>query len=514
MSESEANHSRRKILKIAGASSVGALGALAGCTGGDGGEGGDGGGAAETDQQADGQSDGASDGGGGDETITISYLSAKAAESSQMTERYKKSMRLFEEQNEGVKVNLQTSSYGDIKNKLGSSVSAGNPPVMAEAGTLGLQFFFDGEVPAHDSWIEGTEGYPDNWSSTNYEAANFRGTFWSGGAPSGALRGVNLVPKFVSQVGVTDPLEELSTWSGLYDTIEKLDEEFSDRIAWETSGVWNDLEGYWSKARTAFTDGDDPWIRGDPTDPEVLVDKNPGTDGMIKNTLVLADKFSSDQAASLADEEKPSLLMSGRAAMFSHGGAGITAYTSIKPDAKFGWQDGEGDIMYIPEPRVNPEYGSDIGISELEGIEGDHGAHMSALENSHTVFGGSSQKVMDAGWDLNTFIQTNADHQIRVNGETGRGIPLYEPLVQTFLDELSPPQTFNQALKTFGELGPQIQSTGAKWDVRGTDKIRWTDISETISATMAGQNSIEETPSLIREKIMTTLENQNEGFTL
>lgn len=507
-------------MKVTGtATATGALGALAGCTGGGDGDGnGDGdssggsdGGSTPTDSgsgSGDESTESGDSSGGGSETIQISYLSAKAAESSVVTEKFSKSMAEFESQQESIKVNLQTASYGDIKSKLSSTVSGGNPPTLAEAGTLGLTFFFDGSVPSHGSWIEATEGYPDNWSVTNQTSANFRGEWWSGGAPSGALRGINIVPKLVSQVGVTDPLEEMSTWSGVYDVIQKVDSQL-DTVAWETSGTANDLEGYWAKARTSYTNGDDPWIRGDPTDPEVLVGKEPATDGMIKNTIKLANEYSSPDAATIPDEEKANKLLTGKAAMFSHGGSGIDTWTTVKKDVKIGWHDGQGDVMYIPDPKVNPEYGSEIGISELEGVEGAHGEHISALENAHTVFEIDDQKKMDASWTLNTYLQTDPHHMIPINGETGRGIPLWKPMLQTFQEELSPPQTFRQAIKTFQELGPQAQPTGAKWDVHGTDKIRWTDLNQTITQTLAGQHTMEETPGLIREKILTTLENQN-----
>lgn len=482
---------RRNFLKGTGAAAgAGALGTLAGCLGNSG----------------QGGGNGSSGSGGGSGSITVSYLSAKAAESSQVQQKFKESMTTFQNQQENVQVDLQTASYGDIRNKLSSTVAAGNQPSIAEAGTAGLQFYFDGAVPSHDQWIEGTEGYPDGWSVTNQQAASYRGKWWSGGAPAGALRGVNIVPRLVSQVGVSDPLTEMATWSGVYDVIKRIDDQL-DTIAWETSGTAGDLEGYWSKARTAYTNGDDPWFRGKPTDPTVLMGNEPRTDGMVKNTIKLAKEFSSPDAASLADEEKPAILLTGRAAMFSHGGAGIDAYTSVKQDAKFGWQDGEGDIMYIPDPKVDPEYGSAIGIPELEGVEGAHGAHISALENAHVVFKTNDQKEMDAAWKLNTYVQGNKNHQIPINGETGRGIPLFTPMLDTFLKELNPPQTFAQALQTFEELGPQATATGAAWDLKETDQIRWTDINETISQALAGQHQVDEVPRIIRQRIQQTLGN-------
>jgi hypothetical protein len=56
------------------------------------------------------------------------------------------------------------------------------------------------------------------------------------------------------------------------------------------------------------------------------------------------------------------------------------------------------------------------------------------------------------------------------------------------------------------EYGPQYSVTGAAWDLDGTNKLRWTDLNETISQAMAGQHTVEETPGLVRERMLETLE--------
>jgi len=200
--------SRREILELTGAAgAAGALGSLAGCLGSSGDDGGGGdNGSGGGDSGGDNGSGG---GGGGSEAITIQFLSAGAAENSTATTAFQKSMKNYEEMRGNVTVDLQKASYGDVKSKLSSTVAAGNSPALAEAGSAGLSFYLDGEVPEHGQWIEATEGYPDQWTTTNEEVANFREEWWGGGAASGSARGVALRPKLVSQVGVSDPLTEM-----------------------------------------------------------------------------------------------------------------------------------------------------------------------------------------------------------------------------------------------------------------------------------------------------------------
>jgi hypothetical protein len=498
--------SRREILELTGAAgAAGALGSLAGCLGSSGDDGGGGdNGSGGGDSGGDNGSGG---GGGGSEAITIQFLSAGAAENSTATTAFQKSMKNYEEMRGNVTVDLQKASYGDVKSKLSSTVAAGNSPALAEAGSAGLSFYLDGEVPEHGQWIEATEGYPDQWTTTNKEVANFREEWWGGGAASGSARGVALRPKLVSQVGVSDPLTEMKTWSQMYDVVSRIDEQL-DTIAWEETGEPVDLESYWGEARTAYSDGNDPWIRGDPTDPDVLMGNEPATDGMVKNTVKLAHRFSSDESAGRTDEEMASLLLTDRVAIEPHGFQSWAPFTSVKEDATFGWNDGNGDVMFIPLPKMDGNYGPQIGIPELEGVEGQHGGHVSALEASKVVFE-DDQKKMDAAWDLNVYTQTDENHTIPMYGKADPGIPQWTPMFQTFKQELDLPQMYTGALKALNEYGPQYTATGASWDVKGTDKIRWTDMNETISQAIAGQVNVENLPGIIREKMLATLSNQN-----
>lgn len=495
--------SRRDILKMtSAATAAGALGTLAGCAGGNNGGG-------EKTGAGDGDTDTKMNDGGNKETVTIQYLSATAAENPTVGEIFSKSMTHFEEKTGNVKVDLNAASYGDIKAKLPATISAGNAPTIAEAGSLALNFFLKGDVPSHGQWIKETEGLPEEWTKSNQAAANFRGDWWCGGACSGQARGIFLRPKLVSKVGVTDPLSEMSTWSGLLDVIKRIDTELEDVIAWEETGASGDLESYWAQARTSFTDGADPWIHGDPTNPEVLMGKDPRTNGMVKNCVTLANTYSSDKAASRTDEEMAALMLTDRVAIDAHGLSTWKPFTLVKEDATFGWNGGSGDVMWIPDPKLDPDYGANIGISELSGHEGEHGGHMPAIEAANAIFDVGDQKKMDLAWDLNVYMQQSEYHMFNVYGKAAPAIPLWRPMLERFKQELETPQVFTQALEALQEYGAQYTATGASWDVAGTDEIRWQDINKTVSQAIAGQINLETLPDEIRKRMSTTLQKQS-----
>lgn len=504
----ESPSTRRRFVKAGGLAAGGAMGSLTGCLGGSD-DGGDGSGSGDeiTPTEDDSTDSGSgSEDGGSSESVTISFLSATVVENSQVNELFKKSMGRFEDQRENITVDLQGASYADIQNKLGSTVSAGDAPAIAEAGTLGLEYFQSGGVPDHGPWYEESENIPENFTQLNKDVSSFRGEWWCGGAVNGSVRGMGIRPKLLSQVGVTDPLAELETWSGTLDVIERLDEQFPDIIAWEETGVPADLESYWGEARTSYTNGDDPWIRGDPTDPDVLIGQEPKTDGMVKNCIELASRYSSEEVASRGDEQLPALVVTDKVAMHPHASQSWVGYTAAKEDATFGWQDGDGDYMMVPLPKVDPDYGAAIGIPELEGVEGEHGGHVSAMQNSHSIFDVGDQKKMDAAWTLNEYMITDETHMLDIFGKGDPAVPQYKPILEVFEQELQdPPQPMPQALKQLQEYGGQYTATGALWDVSGTNTIRWTDINETLSQALAGQHSMDETPQLIRERILSTL---------
>lgn len=499
--ESSKNPSRRRLMRsAAAASTVGALGALAGCTGE--GENNSGGGG---DDSTDSGSDSS-----GSESITIDYLNAQAVENSSMKSHFQESLRAFEEKQGNVTVKLQTSSYGDIRSKLASTVSSGNPPTMAESGGGGLQFYLDGKVPDHAPFIEGSDRLPGEFTAANLESAQYRGEYWSAGGMRHTNSNLGISPKLFSQVGVSDPFSELSTWSGFLDAVRKIDEQ-TDAIAYEETGVPGDLESYWGYARTAYTGGTDPWMRqsDDPDNPTIVVanedhEDQGKTDGMIKACVKMAQEFSSSESSQRGDEEIPSLMLTDRVASFNYAVPTANRWRATKEDVQFGWNDGEGDFMLLPHPKVDSEFGTNFGISELEGVEGEHGGHMWALEQQQTIFNASDAK-QNAAWDLNMFLLGDDEFVLPAWGEHYEALPGLQPKLQKVLNEYDLAQSTEQSYKNADTYGKQYSTTGAAWDVKDTDPIRWTDINETISEAIAGQHSVEETPSLVRSRIQDRL---------
>ena len=521
--------SRRDVLKATSAmGAAGAMGALAGCTGGDGGDGGGDGG-----DGGDGGGDGgdggddtppatAGDGGdgGGSETVEISYLSAEAAENSLTPDQFKKSIGRFEDQYGNVSVNLQTASYGDIKQQISSRVSGGNPPVLAEFGSAGIELWQNGDVPDHAPFIESSENFPDGWSDAGRATAEFRGSFWNGSSMRHSVSNLGIRPKMYSQVGVEDPHEDLATWSQFWEHTSAVAEEF-DTFAYEKTGVYNDLEDYWGEARTGHTGGEDPWIRGDPTDPDLQIGNNPSTDGMIEHTLALAQEFSSPESASRGDEEIPSLMLTDRVASFTYMTQNFTRWYQTKDDAVIGWDGGDGDVMLLPNPALEDPSGlasmlqdRDYGYVENlgEASAGEHGGHVWALEQAQGLFSGPSQAQQEAAWALHTFFLSDEQHVLEEYGETYPSIPNMPEMQQALLDELGDdlPQNFEQVLENLDEYGAQYNNTGAPWNVWGTDQIRWTDVNETISQAIAGQIDGSNLVSEVTSRVQTTLEEQNE----
>lgn len=507
--ESSENPSRRRFMRSAAAvTTAGALGGLAGCTGGGDSEGSGGGGGA-TDSGSDSDTDSGSDS-SGSESVTIDYLNAQAAENSSIKKHFQESLKAFEEKHGNVTVKMQTASYGDIRSKLASTVSSGNPPTIAESGGGGLQFYLDGDVPDHTPFIEKTDSLPGDYTAANLESAKYRGEFWSAGGMRNTNSNLGINPKLFSQVGVSDPMTELSTWSGFLDAVQRIDEQ-TDAIGYEETGVPGDLESYWGYARTAYTGGTDPWMRqsDDPDNPTIVVanedhEDRGKTDGMIKTCVKMAKEFSSSESAQRGDEEIPSLMLTGKVASFNYAVPTANRWRAVKENVKFGWQGGEGDFMLLPHPKVDADFGSNFGISDLEGVEGEHGGHVWSLEQQQTIFNASDAK-QNAAWDLNMFLLSDDEFVLPAWGQHYESLPGLQPKLQKILDKYDLAQSTEQAYKNVATYGKQYSTTGASWDVRDTDPIRWTDINETISEAIAGQHSIEETPSLVRKRIQDRL---------
>jgi ABC-type glycerol-3-phosphate transport system substrate-binding protein len=490
---------RRTFVKGAGAAAAaGALGGLAGCSSNNGNGGGD----------TSGDNNG-----GSKASMTVNFVSGMAAENSDIRSHYQKSMKDFTKKNGKVNVNLQAVSYGDIKTKLSSTVNAGNPPAIAEGGALGLKFYNQGKVPNHKPFFDKTDSLPDDLTSANKNSAQFRGKYWSGGAQRHTSSNLGINVQAFKKAGVTNPQKDLATWSQFYDYLEKIDKN-QDITAWEETGVYNDLESYWGEARTAYTGGTDPWLRGNPKDPTIIVGSDhkdaPKTDGMIKNCIKLARKFSSNKSASRGDEEIPSLMLTNRVASFMYATPTANRWRQVKSDVKFGWKGGNGDIMLLPNPKLDPEYGAKVGIPELDGVSGEHGGHVWSLEQQTSIFD-VSKKKQQAAWDLNVYMLTDKDFALPAWGKYYEAIPgttsMGKKLLKNYGDKL--PSWTTNAIDNVNKYGSQYATTGASWDVKGTSDIRWNNINKTISSSIAGQLSPQEVPKKINQNIKKTLKEQN-----
>jgi ABC-type glycerol-3-phosphate transport system substrate-binding protein len=486
----EDDPSRRDVLKSTGAAaSAGAMGSLAGFLGDD------------LDQTGRGDT-------AAKQPVTVSYWSAHAAENTRVRNYFQESMKNFQDQEGDVQVDLQPVSYGDMKQRIVSAVEGGNPPDAAESGTAGLPFFFNDVVPDHGQFLEETEGLPGNWTQAAKDAANFRGTWWSAGPNhhTGTMLGVR--PKFFKEVGVNDP-EQLNDWTGFRQALEQIKEQFPNTWAYEETGVYNDLESYWGQARTAYTGGSDPWFGGEnpwqDAQQNLRIGSDPRTDGMIINTVDLANAYSSSQAASRGDEEIPSLMLTDRVASYTYGVGNAPRYQAVKDDVTFGW---DGDIYQRPIPKLDPNYGNEFGISQLADEEGEHGGHLWGLEYSRQVFNQSQNP--DKAWSLLAYTLTDPFHNVQMFGELYPALASFQPLNQQIQDEYGDqlPQIQQAMYDAIVEYGSQYNTTGAVWDLRGTDQIRWTDVNQTISQSIAGDRSAQDTPGTVRDRVTQTLEGE------
>lgn len=475
--------SRREFLKITeGLAGAGALGTLAGCIGG-----------------SDGDDSGGSPTSGGTETATIQFLSGLAAESSATKDHVNSGVRDFESKKGDVKVDLQVTSYSDLGNKISSTVQAENPPDLAESGSTGITFFQQDKVVDHGSYIEGTENLPDSWTKATQETARYRGEWWSAGQNRQGTTMLAVRPKLFKSAGVEDP-SQLATWTGFRRAIEKVDGEHEDAWAFEATGAPNDLESYWGEARTAYTSGEDPWIRGDPENPDVQVGKNDQTDGMIKNTIDLAKTYSSPDAPQRNDEEIPPLMLTDRVGSMTSCLATIQRWKAVKQDVTFGW---DGDVWTGPHPKLDANYGEEFDIEELAGHEGQHGGHAWALLTQKQIFEQSEHP--DLAWDLAYYTNANEEFILPLVGEVYTSLPSYQPYLEKLLQEYDFPQMHQAQIEAAQKYGEQYAVTGAGWDQKDTNKLRWTDLNQTISQAMAGQHAVDEAPGLIRERMLRTL---------
>lgn len=480
--------SRRDVVKDAAAvTAAGALGTLSGCIGGSG-----------------GGDNGNSSSGGGSETNTLSYLTPDPTESPGHKEFYQDQMNRFGEREENVDVNLQSMGWGTLEQKLPAMAKGDNLPDVAMSGATGLQLYLEEDsLIDHGSFIEGTEGIPENFRPATANLMQYRDEWWSSGsmytqATMGAVR-----PKFFKEVGVTDP-STLETWTGFRRAVDRIDKQFPEVYAFEETGVAGDLESYWGEARTAYTDGADPWIdvtnKGSYQNPHVKVGKEPRTDGIIKNCIEMGLTYSSPEVATRSNEGVPPLLLTDQAASYLHALGRLTPWTAVESDVTFGW---DGDIHIMPIPRLDSNYGNEFGIEELAGESGQPGGNGWGYDIMHTGF--KSTAPPENAWALMDYVNRNPEFVLPYLGEVQTTAPAVTELLEPLRSQYEIAQPQEVLFDVLEEWPDQYQPTGAEWDVPNTGQIRFTDINETISQALSGQIEKSQAPKTIRSKIMSSL---------
>ena len=483
--------SRRDVLTGTAISiAAGALGTLAGCIG-------------ATDSSGNGGGGGGS--GGGEETTTLRYLTPDPTESTKHKRFYQNQMNRFGERENNVNVNLQSMGWGTLAQKLPAMAESNNLPDVAMSGATGLQLSLEGDnLINHRSFIEGTDGVPDNFHPATVSLMQYRDQWWSSGsmytqATMGAIR-----PKFFKQVGVNDP-STLETWTGFRRAVDKIDKQFPDVHAFEETGVTGDLESYWGEARTAYTDGTDPWIdtndKGSYDDPYVKIGQEPRTDGMIKNCIEMGQTYSSPEVASRSNEDVPPLLLTDRVASYFHALGRLTPWTGVKSDVTFGW---DGDIHIIPIPRLDSNNGNEFNVEELAGLSGQPGGNGWGYDIMHTGFKSASSP--EKAWALMDYVNRNPDFVLPYLGEVQTTAPAYTELLKPLRNQYEMRQPQKVLLNLLEEWPDQYMPTGAEWDISNTSQIRSTDISETISQSLSGQIPKDQAPKTIRNKVLQTIQ--------
>lgn len=493
---------RRDVLKGATAAGAGGLlGSLAGCQGDDSGS--DDGGSSETDTSGDDTSTGG-DGSGGSESLTLSFISPDPTESGAHKDFYQEQMQQYGERKENVEVDLQSLGWGAMSQKLPAMARNDSLPDAAMAGGTAMAMWIEEDnLIDHGSFIEGTEGIPENLHRTTTSTINYRDKWWSAGTQYTQATQMAVVPRFFKEVGVDDP-SQLATWTGFRQAVEDIHQQFPNVHAFEETGVTGDLETYWGEARTAYTGGEDPWIdtkdQGTYDDPVLKVGEEGRTDGMILNCLEMGLRYSSDEVASRSNENIQSLLLTERVASSFHDLGRLAPWTSVKEDVSFGW---DGDIHILPLPKLDPEYGNEFDIPELAGAEGEHGGNAWGFDIMHTGFDTTSSP--EESWALMDYISRHEDFVLPYLGEIQTTAPSYTPHLSTLEEEYDirmPQQTLLDSLEEYPD---QYMPCGGDWDLPSVPTLRWDALNQTISEALAGQHEPAETPGLIRSRMEESL---------
>lgn len=501
---------RRSFMKLAGAAGTGALGALAGCSSnGSNGGGGDNGGGGSNGSNAQSNSGN----GGSQESVSISFWSAIAAETPSLKNYFSKGMTQFEKiHDQKIKVDMQVLSHDDLKKKYATTVDAGSGiPDVAMSGSFGLEQFQNGNVIDHGPYIEETDGLPDNWAKAQKESGKYRGKWWAAGAPAVGSTQWCLKTDAFKAAGVSGP-EDLETWTDMRRTLDKIKQKGDVKYAYEVTGVYNDVEAYWGNAHTAYTDGTDPWFdtddKGSPNKPYIRVNHADRTNGMMLNEYDLGKAYSSPGYPSTGDEDTYPKILNGTIASQAYS-CSIRSFTSLNPDVKFGW---DGDVLGLTAPKLDANYGDEFNIPSLAGKKGMPGGHTWTLETQVTIQDASKNK--DAAWELSKFrlIDERFLLPLLIDPDLNQSAAAYKPVLkkqQSSKYSKYRVQPFNVALEQLAKYGVNYTTTGAAWDFPGTDAVRWNAIGKTLSKGYAGQFPRKQIPAKVESAIRSVLKDNN-----
>ena len=513
----ESGTKRRDFMKIASVASAGALGTLAGCSG----QSSDGSAQTATDSptqdtdtstDSDSESTQTDSGDGGEEgAAVLSYWSSIAAETPPLKEYYVNGMREFEKINDKkILVNLQALSHSNLKNKFVTAIEAGaGVPDMALSGTFGLQQFHNGNVIDHGPYIEETEGLPEDWAATQHAAGQYRDKWWAAGTTSLGSTQWGIVNEPFKQIGIENPHEELKTWTQMRRALDKIKSETSYRFPYEVTGTSGDVEAYWGNARTSFQDGVDPWLdvtdQGSYEEPYIKPNNDDRTDGMMINEIELGENYSSPGHPSRGDEDVYPMMLQGQVASQAYS-AGVRALKAVNPNISFGW---DGQITAIKGPKLDPNYGNEFDIPQLADKEGMHGGHTWALETQRTIQKASENK--DEAWELAKFTLTDKRFllPLLIDPKLNQSVSVYKPIQELqqqkkYADMRTQPVELS--ISQVANFGENFKTTGAAWDIPGTNTIRWTSLGETLSRAYADEFPTEEIGSQVYDHIKGVLQ--------
>jgi hypothetical protein len=430
------------------------------------------------------------------------YVSGISGETKQ---HYNETWDHFEEVTDGnISVNFTSILDAGRTQKLTSAVEAENAPDACECGAIGIEFYNSGAASDMTKYMSESK-YPDQFVTAAREVAAYRDNWWSGGNKGPQPTLLSLSPDLFKEAGAESP-DDLSTWSDFRGYLDTIQENNPNVVPFQEAAQEGDFESAWGYARTAYTDGEDPYLdvqdQGSYDDPYVKIGQEDPTDGMMKHTVDMARTYSQD--AGLGNLDVPALMLSDRVAA-SWGSGSAPTYTAVDENVELGW---DGDAMELAFPKVTPELAETSGISELEGIEGQHGGHAWGLSTSTQTY--ASSDVKDAAWRVQEYDNFNERHIVKMWSEFHHHVaattPLNEAVLEAFEKKGGAPQPMEEAVRVLDEYDGQVMTTGATWDIPPVNSIRVDAIQDTMRSAIAGDLDIDEVPKTAREETLRFIE--------